>query len=276
MADLWLDIGIYAPYLVDMAQIKFSKRALKNYRSQNMQMSHQELAACSGISVRSIARREDLNEPDLIDEEELAKLAHCLKTPQHAFWQDMNVYANFYGCKLRSCAELLEVLFGPEKLTDFDVRFISNDNLLQDHLLTLASAVELRVGRETETEHAQSMGIQDKLRAKIEATNAWDALTTADVPYAFYVIQTSKWNIGNFYEYESGGCFEDEGWVVENILVAASVEDDTPYTRQKTFIDGWFNGQKLDQLYDPKDIQRWLQIGRHDMISTLENGEVPF
>ena len=55
-----------------MAQIKFSKRALKNYRSQNMQMSHQELAACSGISVRSIARREDLNEPDLIDEEELA------------------------------------------------------------------------------------------------------------------------------------------------------------------------------------------------------------
>jgi len=259
-----------------MAQIKFNKHALKSYRSQNMQMSHQELAGCSGISARSIARREDPNESDFIDEEELAQLARCLKTPQHAFWQDMNVYANFYGCKLHSCAELLDVLFGPEKLTDFDVRFISNDNLLQDHLLTLASAVELRVRRETEPEHRQSMGIQDKLRAKIEATNAWEALTTADEPYAFYVIQTSKWNIGDFSEYDNGGRFYDEGWVVENILVATSVEDDTPYTRQKTFIDGWFNGQKLDQLDDPKDIQRWLHDGRHDMISTVEDDDVPF
>ena len=275
-----------------MAQIRFSKHALKSYRSATIRMSLQELADCSGLSARSLARREDPTEPNLIEAEELAKLAHCLGIAQHKLWEGIDPLVDFYGCRIHTAAQLCEIVFNEIKLTGFDVEHIPIDDLVQAHLLEMAKSIESCISHQeistdfgAEKSSPKPQSLTEKIQAQIDLSNNYSMLTTLiDEPFDFYVIQTSRWNIGNFTEFMDGAYFVGGGWKVENRLVATKADAETPFKRVKTYIAGtWITGEVIDKLPDQEGgIDDWLHQGRHDMISVLtpneddKSDEVPF
>jgi transcriptional regulator with XRE-family HTH domain len=243
-----------------MGMTKFSKSALKSYRSQYALMSHEELANCSGVSARSLSRRENPDELDLIDEEELSRLANCLQIPQHKLWSELRPQANFFGTKVNDSNEFIGIIFSNIQLLDFEVRYFPNLNQSDTALRHIAQALSDLTSND--------WNISGRVDLQIKISNAFNYLTDPETsdPSEFYAVRTSEYHIGEFAE--ATGSFWGRGWTEQIVLLNTKAGAPTPHLRKNTVIPG--TGPQKEPISDStmslEERQQALLEARTDLI----------
>ena len=260
-----------------MTQIKFDKTALKNYRSENMGITHQELSQCCGMSTRSLSRREDPKSENLIDEEELAIICRCLKIPQHKLWDELKPEMNFYGVKIKNSEELMEIIFQSNNLDQLDFRWLPEDEYLQGYALDFAEIFD-QVKEEQSRSHALSNdGISShlKLKNKLSLLNAFNGLTSDQNKdkFEFFIIETSEFFGGLFEEGPFGEYWIDEGWSSKISIIAEKYHNgrkSAPHVRKRIHKPAIGPQGILGYQFEELDVETKLQMlnsGKKDMVN---------